>query len=236
MKRIRKNSYTKKQIEYLRKIGDKTGRTNKEIQRMFNDKFKTNRTLNAIVGAKCKHGIKSYTRKYTGKQLEYLRNMSQKYSRREITKKFNKKYNDSRTEASIKSIMHEKGMSLADDGRFKKGHKPHNWVPIGSERITKDDYIQIKIQEGKFQKNWRGKHLLVWEEINGPLPKGHAIIFGDGNKRNFDINNLICVSRKQLLKLNQHDLIKSDVNLTKTGILIADLNSKISERNKDKEV
>jgi len=115
---------------------------------------------------------------------------------------------------------------------FKKGHKPHNWVPIGSERITKDGYVQIKIQEGKFQKNWRGKHILVWEEHNGPVPEGHAVIFGDGNNRNFDIDNLILVSRAQLLKLNQQGLIKNDADLTRTGVIIADLQMKISERSK----
>jgi hypothetical protein len=45
---------------------------------------------------------------------------------------------------------------------------------------------------------WRPKHHLVWESHHGqPIPKGHAVIFGDGNNRNFDPDNLILVSRAQ---------------------------------------
>lgn len=45
-----------------------------------------------------------------------------------------------------------------------------------------------------------------------------------------DINNLIMVSKSQLLKLNQHKLIKDDADLTRTGVIIADLITKISKR------
>lgn len=114
--------------------------------------------------------------------------------------------------------------------QFKPGNVPHTWVPIGSERITKDGYVQIKIQDGKKQKNWRSKHILVWEKHNGPLPEGHAIIFGDRDKRNFDLDNLVLVSRAQLVRMNQKGLIQGDVELTKTGILIADVYNKIGER------
>ncbi len=126
----------------------------------------------------------------------------------------------------------QKDWKGGEDTQFKKGNKPHNWVPIGSERITKDGYVQIKIQDGQLQKNWRGKHILIWEKINGPLPKGHAIIFGDGDKRNFEIDNLICVSRSQLARLNQNGLIQNDAELTKMGIVVADVITKISERRK----
>lgn len=115
---------------------------------------------------------------------------------------------------------------------FKKGHRPLNWVPIGSERISKDGYIEVKIQDGQLQKNWRGKHILIWEKENGPLPEGHAIVFGDRDKRNFDIDNLICVSRAQLARLNQNGLIQNDADLTRTGIVIADVITKINKRKK----
>lgn len=115
---------------------------------------------------------------------------------------------------------------------YKKGNRSFNRVPLGSERITKDGYIQTKIQDGKLQHNWRGKHILIWEKHNGPLPDGHAIIFGDGNNRNFDINNLICVSRSQLARLNQNGLIQNDADLTRTGVAIADVLHKIAEAKK----
>ncbi len=125
-----------------------------------------------------------------------------------------------------------KGLTGANKTSFKKGQKPPNWVPIGSERITKDGYIQIKIQEGKNQHNWRGKHILIWEEYNGPVPKGHKIIFGDGNKCNFDINNLILVTNAQMARLNQYNLIQKDADLTRSALVIVDIKNKISEKSK----
>ncbi|MCH5138926.1 HNH endonuclease [Clostridiaceae bacterium UIB06] len=110
---------------------------------------------------------------------------------------------------------------------FKKGQKPVNHKPVESERVNVDGYVEIKVEEPN---KWRLKHQVVWEEHNGPIPKGHAVIFGDGNPLNLDINNLILVSRKQLLILNRNKLIQKDADLTRTAVIIADLYQKISER------
>lgn len=190
---------------------------------------------------------------FTEEQGNYIRNNAKGIGNAELTEKFNNHFALELGINQIKaykknhkissgltgtfnkgSIPWNKGMKGLQIGgkesQFKKGHKPHNWVPIGSERITKDGYIQIKIKEGKFQHNWRGKHILIWEEHNGPLPKGHVIIFGDGDNRNFDINNLILVSRAQLLILNSNDLIKNNAEITRVGINIAKLHQKIFEK------
>ena len=127
-----------------------------------------------------------------------------------------------------------KGLSYegAKATQFKKGHKPGNWVPIGTERINKDGYVEIKVADGQKQNNWLGKHVYIWEEHNGPLPKGHAVIFGDGGKRNFDLDNLVLVTRAQLVRMNQRGLIQDHAELTKTGAIIAEVYNKIGERKK----
>lgn len=251
--------YNDEHIEFLKEIAP--GRYNDEITKLFNEKFDMNITEVALISLKTRHKIKSSvpTRKiiYTKEQLDYLRDLGNKgLFNDDITKEFNKKFNTDKTEGAINSVrgkykihtkarywykkgsipwnkgLHYKAGGRSKETQFKKGEMPPNWVPIGSERITKDGYIQIKIQEGKFQRNWRGKHILIWEEINGPLPDGHAIIFGDGDKRNFDIDNLILVTRAELLILNRKSLIKNDAEITKTGVNIARLYQKISERNR----
>ena len=128
----------------------------------------------------------------------------------------------------------KKGLCIGGKAtQYKPGHKPANWMPIGSERINGDGYVDVKIQDGMKQKNWKGKHVIIWEGHNGrPVPPGHAVIFGDGNRRNFNPDNLILVSRKQLVRLNQRGLIQNDVELTKAGIVIADIHNKIGERKK----
>lgn len=124
-----------------------------------------------------------------------------------------------------------KGIHLSPATEFKKGHSPHNHRPVGSTRVTVDGYTEIKIAEPK---KWRMLHVIIYEKIHGPIPKGHVVIFGDGDRQNITPENLILVSRAQLVRLNQQKLIGASAELTKTGVLVADLIIKISEKKKAK--
>ena len=124
-----------------------------------------------------------------------------------------------------------KGVGGWEPTQFKKGNRPRNYQPVGSERVNGDGYVDIKTADPN---KWKGKHILVWESANGPVPKRHAIIFGDRNRMNFELENLILVSRKQLLGLNKLNLIQCDAELTRTGVMIANIYIKIGERKKGK--
>ena len=119
-----------------------------------------------------------------------------------------------------------KGLTGANKTSFKKGQQALNYRPIGSERICRDGYTEIKVADPN---KWKLKHRLIWEEANGPVPKGYALIFGDGDKRNIKLDNLLLVSRAQLARLNQNHLIQNDTELTKTAINVVDLMVKISK-------
>jgi len=112
-------------------------------------------------------------------------------------------------------------------GQFKKGRLPHNHKPIGTERVNGDGYIDIKIADPN---KWKGKHQIIWEEVNGPIPKGYAVIFADRDSRNFDIENLICLSKRQLLTMNRNKLVSDNAELTRTGLIMADIYNKITDR------
>lgn len=123
-----------------------------------------------------------------------------------------------------------KGLTKANVTSFKKGQKSHNYKPLGSERITKDGYCEIKVSDTG--RRWRPKHALIYEKHHGKVPKGSAVIFLDGDKRNFDIDNLYLVTRSQLAMLNKNSLIQKDADLTKTAINVVDLMKKISAMEK----
>ncbi|MES9786528.1 HNH endonuclease signature motif containing protein [Bacillus pumilus] len=113
---------------------------------------------------------------------------------------------------------------------FKPGHKPSNYKPVGYERVDRDGYILIKVSDdGPSQKRWKHKHKVIWEEENGPIPRGHCLIFLDGNKLNVKLDNLQLITRQQLVRLNQNKLIANDPEITKTGIVMATIYSKIGE-------
>lgn len=93
--------------------------------------------------------------------------------------------------------------------QFKKGCRTGRannlYQPIGTERVSKDGYVERKLHDGMpLQSRWRGVHLIRWEAINGPLPKGHALVFKDGDKTNTDPANMELVTRAELMARNSY--------------------------------
>lgn len=80
---------------------------------------------------------------------------------------------------------------------FKKGLTPPNLRPVGSERVNVDGYVEIKVEGSR---KWKLKHRVVWEEANGPIPKGYNIQFKDKNKQNVSLDNLYLISRGEQLR------------------------------------
>jgi hypothetical protein len=191
---------------------------------------------------------------YAPEQREFIKCNAPGRSNGELTNLFNGHFGISLSIDQIKGFKKNSKISSGLDGRFNKGHapfnkgrkkywiggeetqfkkgnRPHNYKPVGTERVNADDYVDIKVADPN---KWKGKHIIVWEEHNGPVPKGSVVIFGDGNRRNFDINNLIALSRKQLYMMNKNHLIQNDADLTRTNIIVADIIQKISDRKRRK--
>lgn len=138
---------------------------------------------------------------------------------------------DCRFKPGITSYAPQKGSHLSPKTEFKKGHKPANWKPVGSERVNVYGYIEVKVEEPR---KWRQKHHVVWEAANGPIPHNHVILFADGNGQNIDLDNLILVSRGQMAVLNKHNLLHQnrDGQITKNALLTADLIAKLTQLKK----
>lgn len=118
-----------------------------------------------------------------------------------------------------------KGKKTGSRGRmaetqFKKGHMPQTYRPVGTEQLRGDGYVWVKIKDPR---TWRQKHVLVWERHHGPVPRGHVVLFADSNRQNFNIDNLILVSRAQLVRMNQNGLISQDPELTRMGVTVSEL-------------
>lgn len=166
----------------------------------------------------------------TEEQSEFIKNNVKGLGNAELANLFNEKFGTDVTMIQIRTFKENHNLKSGLDGRFKKGHKPVNYRPVGSERINIYGYIEVKVADPN---KWRLKHRVVWEEHHGEVPNGYSILFLDRNKQNLDINNLVLVSKKQLAFLNNNKLIKEDKELTKTGLIIADLLIKISDAEKE---
>jgi len=90
----------------------------------------------------------------------------------------------------------------------RRGVAARLYKPIGTERLSKDGYRERKIHDGMpLQSRWRAVHLIEWEILNGPRPKGHALKCLDGDRSNVDPSNWEAVPRALLPRLaggNRH--------------------------------
>ena len=138
---------------------------------------------------------------------------------------------DDVSKANVLALRKRNGWRTGRTGRFEKGHVSHNkgmkgitypgsekgwfkkgerrgvatrlYKPIGTERVSKDGYLERKIHDGMpLQSRWRAVHLIRWEELNGPLPEGHALKCLDGEKNNTDPANWEAIPRALLPRLN----------------------------------
>lgn len=115
-----------------------------------------------------------------------------------------------------------------EKGWFPKGNKPHNTLPVGTERIRPGDgYVWIKIAEPN---KWRCKHLVVWEKHNGKIPKGKRIIFLDNNKENCSIDNLAMISNDVHLEMMRSQLRSEVSEITEVGISVAQLKVAVAKK------
>lgn len=125
--------------------------------------------------------------------------------------------------------MSEEGRNSCKATQFNKeksiNNADYNVKPIGTEFVEVDGYTRVKCAEktgNLAQKYWKMKHIIIWEQHNGPVPKGHKIVFKDGNRSNFDINNLACVPNNVHLRMNQNRYYNHTPEITEAGIAVCE--------------
>lgn len=196
---------------------------------------------------------------YTHEQRAFLLEYLPKHTHAETVDAFNERFPDNpMTISQSHSFACNNKTRSCNNGKFEKGHKAHNkgkkWDdymsiesqiksrktcfknghmmnkrrPVGSKRLTKDDYIEVKIAEPN---KWKLMHIHIWEQHNGPVPKGNKIIFKDDNKYNFDINNLMMVTSAELLKLNQFGWKTEHGDVTEAYVNLIRLNNARRSKN-----
>lgn len=135
--------------------------------------------------------------KVNGNQLQFIAGCFQDYSVPGLTRAFNKIFPDD--QASISQMLDFVGTNKAqlehlksnikvrnikstsgrriNSSHFKSGNRAANEKPIGAEVFRKkSNCLMVKVagidQRTGANGYWRPKHLLVWTENNGPIPKG----------------------------------------------------------------
>ena len=196
-----------------------------------------------------------YGHQYTAEEQKFMKEYVPGHSYREIQKAFTEKFGWEISLGQVNSYIGNHHLNTGRTGRFqkgqeppnkgkkgicaagcektwfKKGHIPANYRPIGSERVNKDGYIEVKVADPN---KWRLKHRVVWESVNGKIPKGYIIIFRDNDKTNTDINNLMLIKQGTHAVLNHTGLCEYSGEFKETAVRIAELKTVSNEAKKRK--
>jgi hypothetical protein len=136
---------------------------------------------------------------------------------------------------SLSEYLSEDTIKKIKKTQFSCGDMPKNYKPVGSERISKDGYIEIKIADPR---TWELKHRHVWRSAGNEIPKGFIIVMKDGDKTNTDISNLELISRIEGMKRNSyHNNYPKEIALAiqAMGAINRQINKKHGKHNTLKE-
>jgi len=161
--------------------------------------------------------------RYTQKMILWLEKKAQGKTFRELTRLFNNRFDTDVSYSQIKCVCGYYGIKTGYDWNRKIT------LPVGSEKIifakTGITYVKTSML-GNFGNNagkWVSKQNILWEMKYGKIPKNHVIIFWDGNKNNFRMKNLFCVSRRIFFYMSTHNMFTNNPDITKTNYAIVKL-------------
>ncbi|MEQ1156881.1 HNH endonuclease signature motif containing protein [Acinetobacter johnsonii] len=182
--------------------------------------------------------------KYTEEMLMFLR-QHEEAPRTELTCKFNEKFGCKLSVDSIKAKCLRMGLKTGRTGcfspgqkswnkglkgymganstSFKKGNIPLNHRSVGYERITVDGYVEVKVAEPNV---FESKHRWIWEQHHGKIPDNHVLVFKNMNKQDCRLENLMLISRAELVRLNQSYRKLATPETNETCVLMAKIKDK----------
>ncbi len=185
-----------------------------------------------------------YGHQYTAEERKFMEEYVPGHSHREIQKAFTEKFGWEISLGQVKGYIGNHRLNTGRTGRFqkgqaglfrfekgtcaagcektwfRKGNMPKNYRPVGSERINVDGYVEVKVADPN---KWRLKHRVVWESVNGKIPKGFIVIFRDNDRTNTDIDNLMLIRRGTHAVLNHTGLCECGGEFKETAVRIAEL-------------
>lgn len=147
---------------------------------------------------------------YNDTELAFLRE-NHELPRKILAERFNQAFNRELSWRTLAKKLWRMGLKKYDGHgyinktSFKKGRRPHNDAPLGTERVRTDGTVVVKVSfSAERKRRWKARSILVWEKFYGEnsIPDGSVIIHINGNKQDDRIENLKCVTRKERLYLN----------------------------------
>ena len=171
-----------------------------------------------------KEKLKEYQRRYRQEHKEQFREYARRYYKKhaERLREYTRRYKHE----------HRREVNKRRNGEALPRNSSSLIKPIGSEKINCHGYVIVKVNESN---KWRLKHHLVYEEYYGErLGECDKVMFLDGNKINFNPENLVKVSNSEQVCLESNKLIGGNTELNRSAVTLAKLIVAAKNKGKNK--
>lgn len=197
-----------------------------ELTHKFNQEFNMNVSAPTIRSLCKRNGFyRNNQNVYTKEQDEWMKRHHESKSVSNLVKDFNIFFNLNISANAYGQRCRHIGLKYKNPTIF--GNKiAWNKSEIESERVDpKTGYTEIKNQKGK----WINKARYLYEKHIGEVTNKEQVIQIDGNKNNFELSNLVKVSKQYMLMLNRNNWLGKD-EISKTAIKYCELHYKLLEK------
>lgn len=217
---IQKNygKYTEEMVAWLKENFEKMNLI--ILTETFNNKFNTTYTKSAIWHKTyrvidCQFDrTRNYIPRITWKKevLNYLKANYNNYTYKQLSELMNEKFKLKTTASSIEHKISRLGLKKSLEARqkqsrsrkcskfwFKPGHSPVTKKPIGYERIDTNGTVWVKTKDPDV---FVQKHRLIYKQHFGEIKEGVNIVFLNGDKKDYRIENLVALTNSELALFN----------------------------------
>lgn len=176
-------------------------------------------------------------RYFTPQQIEFVREGITELPTRRLAEAFTERFGEPIGQTELRRLMVRNGI--------ENPRKEYSQLPIGYERYsTYYDCMVVKVDDvsvsGKKkedyakcrQNNWKLKQNLVWEQYTGKsLPWRHIVVFLDGDRMNYNPDNLYAVPLNVAGTIEKMKMHSEDAAIYKTALTWGELYYQLKKEN-----
>lgn len=161
---------------------------------------------------------------YSEEIVEYIENNRMKLNTRQMCKSLAINFDKKITEKTLRKYYYRHNLDFKKQTTQRQNCTIKH--PIGYEsKPDKNGFVRIKINE----KQWVYKQRYIYEQHYGKIPKGYKVVFLNGDRTDYDINNLAIAPYKDISYVYVNQLNSCDREVTKLSLGVARLVNKIKE-------
>ena len=230
-----------------------------ELTMKCNEKFNVNMSKVAMKSLKGRYGfsggprVKIFSNVFPESVCNFIFDNYIGTGPKEMTELIRKNLEMEYTVQQVKSFYHNHNLNSGITGRFEKGHishnkgkkmshemyekakatmfkpgnRPHNAKEVGTIVLDGTGYYKIKVAEPN---HWEYCHRREWEKNNGKIPEGMLVTFKDGNIENWNIENLMLITKEENAFINNMHLRSEQASYTEASVNVARLAIRVKER------